>query len=98
MIGEFNLFFRMFGSALDSKVTKSNSRGDFEVARGIGTTIFKVLLEYYKCGVMTCPSHVSVTDLKEACEYFLIPFHTETVKCYDLRKSHHKLHNRFFID
>eukprot|EP00118_Oscarella_pearsei_P003823 m.15883 g.15883 ORF g.15883 m.15883 type:complete len:348 (+) comp26605_c0_seq2:39-1082(+) len=84
---------RMFGSALDARVTKSNSNGEYEVARGIRANIFKIILDYYKSGVMRCSSGVNVADLKEACEYFLIPFQTETVKCYDLRVLMHELSN-----
>ena len=42
---------------------------------------------YYKNGVMQCPAIVNIADLKEACQYFLVPFSTDTVKCYNLSKQ-----------
>lgn len=54
---------------------------------GVAANVFRVILDYYLLGKMTCPPDVSVRQLKQACEYFLIPFNHETVACSNLRKS-----------
>lgn len=53
---------------------------------GVPANVFRVILDYYLLGKMTCPPDVSVRQLKQACEYFLIPFNHETVSCSNLRK------------
>ena len=53
---------------------------------GVAANVFRVILDYYLLGKMTCPPDVSVKQLKQACEYFLIPFNHETVSCSNLRK------------
>lgn len=63
-----------------------NERGEFEVAEGISHSIFRAILEYYKTGMIKCPPAVSVPELKEACDYLLIPFDINTVRCQDLRE------------
>merc|ERR1712113_212257 len=40
-----------------------------------------------------CPSHVSIPELREACDYFLLPFSAQTVKCQNLRGLLHELSN-----
>lgn len=45
------------------------------------------LQDYFKNGVINCPPSVSVAELHEACDYFLIPFDASTIKCHNLRKS-----------
>ena len=54
---------------------------------GVAANVFRVILDYYLVGKMTCPPDVSVKQLKQACEYFLIPFNHETVSCSNLRES-----------
>lgn len=54
---------------------------------GVPANVFRVVLDYYLLGKMTCPPDVSVRQLKQACEYFLIPFNHETVACSNLRES-----------
>jgi BTB/POZ domain-containing protein 10 len=77
---------RMFGAGLDSGVTKTNSHGEYKVAEGVTSEIFRAILDYYKSGIMHCPVTVNIADLKEACQYFLIPFTTETIRCFNLSK------------
>jgi len=43
------------------------------------------LQDYYKVGVIRCPLSVSVQELREACDYLLISFDANTVKCHNLR-------------
>lgn len=84
---------RMFGSSLENNFTRPNDRGEYEVAEGISATVFRAILEYFKTGVVRCPPSVSVPELREACDYLLIPFDAQTVKCHNLRGLLHELSN-----
>lgn len=75
---------RMFSSGLD--FTHTNDRGEYEIADGISAMVFRAILEYYKGGLIKCPPTVSVQELREACDYLLIPFDAQTVRCQNLRK------------
>ncbi len=81
---------RMFSSGFDFH---PNSRGEFEVAEGVSASVFGSMLEYYQTGVINCPPHVSVAELREACDYFMLPFTAATVKCVNLRGLLHELSN-----
>jgi hypothetical protein len=81
---------RMFCSALENK---PNERGEYAVAYGISANIFKSVLDFYKHGIIKCPPSVSIQELKEACDYLLIPFDGKTVRCHDLRGLLHELSN-----
>lgn len=84
---------RMFGSSLENNFTRPNERGEYEVAEGISATVFRAVMEYYKTGVIRCPPSVSVPELREACDYLLIPFNASTVRCHNLRGLLHELSN-----
>ena len=43
------------------------------------------LQEYYKTGLIRCPPSVSTPELREACDYLLIPFNAKTIRCHNLR-------------
>lgn len=73
---------RMFSSSLENK---PNENGEYSVAYGISSTIFKAILDYYKHGIIRCPPSVSIQELKDACDYLLIPFDGTTIRSYDLR-------------
>lgn len=75
---------RMFSSGLE--FTHTNERNEYEVAEGISNAVFRVILDYYKNGVIRCPPTVSVQELREACDYLLIPFDAKTIRCQNLRK------------
>ena len=75
---------RMFGSSLE--YTHQNERGEYEVAEGISAMVFRAILEYYKGGLIRCPPTVSVQELREACDYLLVPFDAQTVRCQNLSK------------
>ncbi len=47
------------------------------------------LQDYYKTGVVRCPPSVTVNELREACDYMLIPFDAQTIKCQNLSMSYH---------
>ncbi|XP_050518600.1 BTB/POZ domain-containing protein 10 isoform X2 [Diabrotica virgifera virgifera] len=82
---------RMFSSSLE--FTHTNERGEYEVADGIPASVFRAILEYYKGGLIKCPPSVSVQELREACDYLLVPFDANTVKCQNLRGLLHELSN-----
>lgn len=84
---------RMFGSSLENNITRPNDRGEYEVAEGLSATVFRAILDYYKTGVIYCPPSVTVPELREACDYLLIPFDAQTVKCHNLRGLLHELSN-----
>lgn len=75
---------RMFSSGLE--FTHPNERGEYEVADGISQFVFRAILDYYKCGVIRCPPSISAQELHEACDYLLIPFDANTIRCQNLRK------------
>lgn len=77
---------RMFSSGME--FTHPNERGEYEVAEGISAMVFRAILEYYKGGMIRCPPTVSVQELREACDYLLVPFDANTVRCQNLRKSY----------
>lgn len=81
---------RMFTSGFDFH---PNARGEFEVADGVSASVFNAILEFYQYGVIHCPPHVSVIELREACDYFMVPFTAQTVKCQNLRGLLHELSN-----
>lgn len=75
---------RMFSSGME--FTHTNERNEYEVAEGISNSVFRVILDFYKHGVIRCPPNVSVQELREACDYLLIPFDAKTIRCQNLRK------------
>lgn len=85
---------RMFSSGME--FTHTNERGEYEVADGISNSVFRVILDFYKHGVIRCPPTVSVQELREACDYLLIPFDAKTIRCQNLRKSNHHFYAIFF--
>ncbi|CAH1798818.1 unnamed protein product [Owenia fusiformis] len=96
---------RMFTSSLENNFTRPNERGEYEVADGISATVFRAILEFYKSGVVHCPPSVSIQELRDACDYLLIPFDAHTIKCKNLRALLHELSNdgareqfRYYLD
>lgn len=80
---------RMFSSGLE--FTHPNERGEYEVAEGISHSVFRAIVDYYKNGIIRCPPTVSVQELREACDYLLVPFDATTIRCQNLRKPHSSL-------
>lgn len=100
----------MFSSGVEWQ--KPNDRGEYNVADGISSCVFRAILEFYKSGewlreneenqywhlktilgLIKCPSGVSVEELREACDYLLIPFDPQIVRCQNLRGLLHELSN-----
>ncbi|KAL7648297.1 UNVERIFIED_CONTAM: hypothetical protein RMT77_000203 [Armadillidium vulgare] len=76
---------RMFSSGLE--FTHTNDRGEYEIADGFSSAVFHAVLEFYKTGLVHCPPSVSVSELREACDYFLLPFDANTIKCWNLKQK-----------
>ena len=51
-----------------------NEKGEYEVAAGYSASTFRAILDYYRTGFINCPPHCSVQELREACDYFMLPF------------------------
>jgi len=81
---------RMFTSGFDFH---PNERGEYEIAEGTTAAVFNAILDFYHTGVIHCPPHVPVLELRDACDYFLLPFNAATVKCQNLRGLLHELSN-----
>ena len=84
---------RMFGSSLENNITRPNDHGEYELCEGISAAVFRAILDHYQSGVIQCPPSVTVSELREACDYFLVPFDASTVKCHNLRGLLHELSN-----
>uniref|UniRef100_A0A1L8DAL8 BTB domain-containing protein n=2 Tax=Nyssomyia neivai TaxID=330878 RepID=A0A1L8DAL8_9DIPT len=80
---------RMFSSGIN--FMHPNERSEYEVAEGISASVFRIILDFYKHGVIRCPPTVSVQELREACDYLLVPFDATTVRCQNLRGLLHEL-------
>lgn len=85
---------RMFGSPL----TRPNDEGDHIISHDISAPAFKAILDFYKQGKMTCPANVSVTELHEACKYFLVPFDHVSIRADNMAKLLTELSNNGAAD
>ncbi|XP_051976189.1 BTB/POZ domain-containing protein 10-like isoform X2 [Xyrauchen texanus] len=84
---------RMFGSGREHNFTRPNEMGEYEVAEGISSTVFRAILDYYKSGIIRCPDGIFIPELREACDYLCIAFDYSTIKCRDLSALMHELSN-----
>jgi len=84
---------RMFTSSMDNNFTRANENGEYEVAEGLSAMVFQAILDYYKIGMVRCPPSVAVPELREACDYLLIPFDSSTIRCQNLRCLMHEFSN-----
>ncbi|CAD5211090.1 unnamed protein product [Bursaphelenchus okinawaensis] len=89
---------RMFALRAQQEKTKTdlvrpNEQDEYEVAEGIGASCFRAVLDYYHNGFIRVPPSLSVSEVREACDYMMIPFGSSTVKCQDLRGLLHELSN-----
>ncbi|VDN95431.1 unnamed protein product [Brugia pahangi] len=75
------------------ELVRPNDQNEYEVADGLSASCFRAILEYYHIGKMRCPPSVSVSELREACDYLLVPFNARTVQCHNLRSFLHELSN-----
>ncbi|KAH9506374.1 BTB/POZ domain-containing protein mrityu [Dermatophagoides farinae] len=84
------MLYRMFFSS--PSIAKPNEKGQY-VIEGFSATVFGAILDFFKNGIIKCPPSVSVSELHEACDYFLIPFDASTIKCHNLRGLLHEISN-----
>ncbi|XP_063072043.1 BTB/POZ domain-containing protein KCTD20 isoform X1 [Engraulis encrasicolus] len=84
---------RMFGPARQHNFTRPNAKGEYEIVEGINASIFHVILDYYRGGILQCPEGILVAELREACDYLCINFDYNTVRCRDLSALLHELSN-----
>ncbi|XP_078402987.1 BTB/POZ domain-containing protein 10-like isoform X2 [Cetorhinus maximus] len=84
---------RMFTSGRENNVTKANKKGEYEIAEGITSTVFRAVLDYYTTGIIQCPDGISVQELRDACDYLCINFNHNTIRCRDLSALLHELSN-----
>ncbi|XP_078402989.1 BTB/POZ domain-containing protein 10-like isoform X4 [Cetorhinus maximus] len=87
------LLGRMFTSGRENNVTKANKKGEYEIAEGITSTVFRAVLDYYTTGIIQCPDGISVQELRDACDYLCINFNHNTIRCRDLSALLHELSN-----
>ncbi|CAI4221113.1 unnamed protein product [Auanema sp. JU1783] len=87
------MFSLRISNSVGANLINPNERDEFDVADGLSAACFRAVLEYYAHGEIRCPSNVSVSELREACDYLLIPFNAQTVKCQNLRALLHELSN-----
>ena len=80
-------------SSMEHNLTRPNAAGEYELSDGFSPEVFRAVLDYYRDGRMRCPHGVSVAELRAACDYFLVPFNCQTVKCSNLRGLLHELSN-----
>lgn len=85
---------RMFGSSnCTSSLIRPNEKGEYNVAEGISANVFKAILDYYKNGYIHCSPNITISELREACDYLLVPFDAHTIKCHNLRGLLHEISN-----
>lgn len=86
---------KMFSTSmmLEHGMTKPNEHGEYDIPVGVSAEVFKALLEYYTEGYVRCPPGVLIKELRSACDYFLIPFSYNTIKCHNLCALMHELSN-----
>ncbi|XP_062997179.1 BTB/POZ domain-containing protein KCTD20 isoform X2 [Elgaria multicarinata webbii] len=84
---------RMFGPGREYNFTRPNEKGEYEIAEGISSTVFRTVLDYYKTGIVNCPDGISIPDLRDTCDYLCINFDFNTIKCQDLSALLHELSN-----
>ncbi|NXS01543.1 KCD20 protein, partial [Oxylabes madagascariensis] len=85
--------FRMFGPGREYNFTRPNEKGEYEIAEGISSAVFRTVLDYYKTGIINCPDGISIPDLRDTCDYLCINFDFNTIKCQDLSALLHELSN-----
>ncbi|KAL3107874.1 hypothetical protein niasHT_019875 [Heterodera trifolii] len=76
-----------------SDLVRPNERNEYDVAEGLSAPCFRVVMDFYHRGFMHVPQSISVAELREACDYLLVPFNVHNVKCQDLRGLLHELSN-----
>lgn len=87
---------RMFGplsSGGAASITRPNDKGEYDVLDGVSAAAFRAVLEFYRTGIVQCPPSVALSELREACDYLMIPFDARTIRCHNLHALLHELSN-----
>ncbi|PAA57676.1 hypothetical protein BOX15_Mlig004769g1 [Macrostomum lignano] len=85
---------RMFTSSLDLSITRPNDQGEYELRDGFSAEVFRAVLSFYTDGCLRCPRGTDVSELRAACDYFMVPFTLDTMrKCEDLQGLLHEFSN-----
>lgn len=83
---------RMFASSHD--LARPNDNGDHVITLSVTPAAFLAILNFYKSGQIRCPPNVSVAELHNACDFFMIPFTHTSVKCENLGHLLQQLSNQ----
>ena len=81
----------MFGENME-RFTKENGDGEFKID-SVSPEIFRAILGYYVNGEIKVPYDLNMYEIKEACDFFLIPFNTTTVVSENLSAFMNELSN-----
>lgn len=87
---------RMFGPLSNGGaacITRPNEKGEYDVLDGVSAVAFRAILEYYRTGQIRCPPTLPLSELREACDYLMIPFTAKTIQCHNLHALLHELSN-----
>ena len=83
-------FSVFFPNSMNFCCSVSQKTGDFTLEFNLDVVLIYLHIlsaqEFYKVGCIRCPPSVSIQDLREACDYLLIPFTEHTIKCKNLSK------------
>ncbi|EGD73312.1 BTB domain containing 10 [Salpingoeca rosetta] len=83
---------RMFSSSLER--SRVNERGDYVIDCPVSADAFSAIIKYYRTGKVECPATTPVSELHEACNFFLIPFNHTSIDCDNVGKLLHELSNK----
>lgn len=81
----------MFGENMN-RFTKENDAGEYKID-SVTPLVFKAILGYYTCNEITVPYDTNMYEIKEACDFFLIPFNTSTILSENLSAFMNELSN-----
>jgi len=82
---------RMFGDNMN-KYTRPTEGGEF-IIESVSPEIFRIILGYYMSGSVKVTYECNMGEVKEACDFFLIPFSTKTIISENLSSLMHELSN-----
>uniref|UniRef100_A0A1I8FE82 BTB_3 domain-containing protein n=1 Tax=Macrostomum lignano TaxID=282301 RepID=A0A1I8FE82_9PLAT len=88
-----------FTSSLDLSITRPNDQGEYELRDGFSAEVFRAVLSFYTDGCLRCPRGTDVSELRAACDYFMVPFTLDTMrKCEDLQGLLHEAQFEHFLE
>ena len=81
----------MFGKNM-SRFTHENESGEIKL-ESVSPEVFRAILGYYTDNIINVPFTMNMYEIKEACDFFLIPFNTTTVTAKNLASFMNELSN-----